>query len=51
MKHCDSRYWIGAEGLPSRVQFKKEKREHRKHRWFSVRGSQREVSGRTNIVV
>jgi hypothetical protein len=45
MKDCDSRSWIGGEGLPSRDQVK-EKREQRQHRWFSVRGSHREVSCR-----
>jgi hypothetical protein len=41
MKDCDSRSWIGGEGLPSRDQVK-EKREQRSCRWVSVRGSHKE---------
>jgi hypothetical protein len=42
MKDCDSRSWIGGEGLPSRDQVK-EKREQRQCRWVSVRGSHKKV--------
>jgi hypothetical protein len=42
MKDCDSRSWIGGEGLPSRDQVK-EKREQRQRKWVSVRGSHRKV--------
>jgi hypothetical protein len=42
MKDCDSRSWIGGEGLPSRDQVK-EKREQRQRGWFLVRGSHREI--------
>jgi hypothetical protein len=47
MKDCDSRSWIGG-GLPSRDHVK-EKREHRKRRWGSVRGSHREVSRHNKV--
>jgi hypothetical protein len=50
MKECDSRSWIGEEGISSRDQVK-EKREHRQHMWVSVRGSHMKVSRRMELSI
>jgi hypothetical protein len=36
MKDCDSRSWIGGEGISFRYQVK-EKREHRQRKWDSIK--------------